>query len=66
MSADNISKNLGKLMWARNLSDRQMAKAIDATCSSVCRWRNGQSLPGAEMLLAIAEYFEVTIDSLYQ
>jgi len=47
-----------------NMSQRELAEAINVTQASISRWENNQlSISGAN-LIKLANYFEVTSDEL--
>jgi len=47
-----------------NMSQRELAEAINVTQASISRWENNQlSISGAN-LIKLANYFEVTADEL--
>lgn len=62
-----MKQNLTKLKTLRkekNLSQKQLAQALDTTNSSICDWECGRTEPDIEMLIKISKYFGVTVDYL--
>ena len=60
--------NIGdKLLYLRNrsgCSQETLADALDVSRQTVSKWELGQSLPDAEKIVAISNYFSVTTDFL--
>lgn len=60
--------NIGdKLLFLRNrsgCSQETLADALDVSRQTVSKWELGQSLPDAEKIVAISNYFSVTTDFL--
>ena len=44
----------------KDVDRRDVAKAVDASPSSVTRWENGEVFPGEDTMQALAAYFGVT------
>lgn len=53
-----------ELRKARNLSQEQLAEAMGVSAASVSKWETGQSLPELSTLVALADFFEVSVDAL--
>lgn len=56
--------NLYRLMYENKITQKQLAESIGASQSNVSDWLNGKTLPSAEKLVAIADFFNVTVDYL--
>ncbi|MBQ8966873.1 helix-turn-helix domain-containing protein [Ruminococcus sp.] len=60
--------NIGdKLLFLRNrsgCSQENLADALDVSRQTVSKWELGQSLPDAEKIVAISNFFSVTTDFL--
>ena len=60
--------NIGdKLLFLRNrsgCSQETLADALDVSRQTVSKWELGQSLPDAEKIVAISNFFSVTTDFL--
>ena len=48
----------------RNISQKDLARALGIGISSLSQYENGQRQPGYETILKIANYFDVTTDYL--
>lgn len=60
-----LSDNINRLMSANNVSNGELAKYIgDVSGESVRRWRNGAAMPPIDKAFKIAQYFNVSVESL--
>ena len=57
-------KNIAKLRKEKNITQEELAKAVGLSGQAVSKWESGGS-PDIEMLAPIADYFGVSIDSLF-
>jgi transcriptional regulator with XRE-family HTH domain len=60
----NTGYILSELRLKKNLSQAELAKILGTTQSSVGHWESGRRNLSPEMLLKIAEYFNVSTDYL--
>jgi len=51
-----------RLAW--NLTQKQLAEIIGVSESVISRWENGSRFPRFNMLVKIAEHFNLTIEQL--
>lgn len=63
---NEIKIRLQELRSARNLTQVQLAKALNVSKQSVSNWENNNTLPSIEMLVKIAHYFSVSTDYLLE
>lgn len=59
-----IGENIKRLRRVRDITQEQFAEIVGVSCQSVSRWENGTCYPDMELLPTIADFFEVTIDTL--
>lgn len=59
-----LSDNIRKLRKQRQLSQEQLAEAMGVSTASVSKWENSQCAPELTMLMELADYFGVSVDSL--
>ncbi len=59
-----LGKQIQRLREARNLTQVQLAGALNVSKQSVSNWENDNILPSIEMLMKIAVYFSVSTDLL--
>ncbi len=53
-----------ELRTAKKMSQENMAKELNVSQSLINNWETGRSTPAPEMLIYIADYFDVSIDYL--
>ena len=56
--------NLKELRESKNLSQEDVAKAINTNQTSVSRWEKGKNEPILSAAIALAKYFDCTLDFL--
>ncbi|MDR3263143.1 MAG: helix-turn-helix domain-containing protein [Clostridiales bacterium] len=59
-----FSKRIIELRSLNHFSQRHMAKFLDISQAAYFRYENGSAEPSQEMLVKIADIFDVTIDYL--
>ena len=59
-----LSEKLKQFRKARNLTQEQVADIFNVSPQTVSRWETGTNLPDIDMLPAIADFFEATVDDL--
>lgn len=52
------------LRTEKGLSQREIAKALDSKHTTVASWEQGVSRPGINMLVKVANFFDVSVDFL--
>lgn len=60
----NLGENIYHLRTERNLSQGDLADALEVSRQSVSKWENNSAVPELEKLLKMAQIFGVTIDEL--
>lgn len=61
---DNFGKRLKQLMDSRNISAMKLSEDLNIHRGSLSNWETGKRKPDSEMLLKIANYFDVSVDYL--
>lgn len=59
-----VGKTIMTLRQGRNLTQQQLAAALNVSHQAVSKWETGVSLPDVQMLLALSELFGVTMEQL--
>lgn len=59
-----INQNIRKLREAKDLSQRELAKAIGVSSTAVVQWENGVSCPNRENTKKLCNFFNVTQEQL--
>jgi len=55
---------LKKMRLKRRLSQEDIAKKMGVTPATVCRWENGEFLPRADKLIALAKILKCSVGAL--
>ena len=68
MNALELKKVLGRntrfLRKAKGLTQAEFAKVMKRTPGSISRFENGKQIMGVDLLIQIANYFDVSVDEL--
>lgn len=59
-----LSENIRSIRKTKGMTQEALAEAMGVSTASVSKWETGQSAPEVEMLLELADYFEVSVDTL--
>lgn len=59
-----IGENIAKLRKERNITQAELANAVNVSAQAVSKWENG-GVPDTELLPAIADFFETSLDTLF-
>ncbi|WP_295218303.1 helix-turn-helix transcriptional regulator [Ruminococcus sp.] len=59
-----FSEKLRNLRMEKGLSQEELAGIFDVSRQTVSKWEAGASLPEVDKLIALSDYFQVTIDYL--
>lgn len=59
-----VAKNLQALRKARHLTQQEFAETLGYSDKSISKWELGKAIPSAEILLQIADFYGVTVDSI--
>ena len=59
-----LSETLYKLRKQSGLSQEQLAEKLNVSRQSISKWESGASVPETEKLIAISDFFEVSLDVL--
>lgn len=60
----NLGENIYQLRTAKNLSQGDLADALEVSRQSVSKWENNSAVPELEKLIKMAQLFKVTLDEL--
>lgn len=60
----NLGENIYRLRTERNLSQGDLADALEVSRQSVSKWENNSAVPELEKLIKMAQIFGITIDEL--
>lgn len=59
-----LNENIKKLRMLRSLSQVELAKGLHVSKQCISNWENDNILPSVEMLVKIANFFDVSTDCL--
>ena len=59
-----LSEKILTLRTARNLSQGDLAEALEVSRQSVSKWETGQSVPDLDKIIKLADLFGVSVDEL--
>ena len=59
-----FGQKIKNLRINNNLTGEQLGKVLGVTKTGISYWENNRSIPGGEMILKIANYFDVSVDYL--
>lgn len=60
-----LSERLSELRKEKNLSQAELADALNVSRQSVSLWENGSTVPALDKLQFLAEFYDVTLDELF-
>ena len=61
---NNFSKNIKEYRLSSSLTQGELADGLKTTQRKVSYWESGKIEPDLDTLIAIAEFFDVSIDEL--
>ena len=59
-----LNENLKQLRKSRGLSQEELAIRLNVVRQTISKWEKGISVPDADMLIKIADIFEVSVSEL--
>lgn len=59
-----FSENLKNLRKQRGMSQEALAQQLNVVRQTISKWEKGLSVPDAEMLVQIADFFEISVSEL--
>ncbi|WP_079421947.1 helix-turn-helix domain-containing protein [Clostridium oryzae] len=60
----SFAENIQKLRKKNGLSQENLAEVIGVSRQAVSKWESGQSYPDTDKLIALSDYFKVTVDEI--
>ena len=61
----NIGKKIKGLRKSRNITQEKLAEYLNVSFQSVSKWENGITMPDISIIPAIASFFSVSIDAIF-
>ena len=59
-----LNENIREIRKINNMTQEQLAEVMGVSTASVSKWETGQSAPEISALIALADYFDVSVDTL--
>lgn len=59
-----LGENIKAFRRLRGMTQEQLAEAMGVTVGSVSKWESGQSVPELQLIVALADFFEQSVDAL--
>ena len=59
-----LNENIRNIRKEKGMTQEQLAEAMGVSTACVSKWETAQSAPEVEMLLELADFFEVSVDTL--
>ena len=60
----NLGENIYRFRTEKNMSQGDLADALEVSRQSVSKWENNSAVPELEKLMKMAQIFEITLDEL--
>ena len=60
----SVGQRITELRTQRNMSQNQLAKAMEVSRQAVSKWENGQSVPDAAKMLRLADILDTDLEYL--
>ena len=61
----NIGTMIKKYRHESDLTQEQLAENLNISVSAVSQWENGKTIPDVSTLLALANFFDISLDELF-
>ena len=62
--ASNINNNIIRLRRKKGVTQKELAEVLTVSSQAVSTWEEGKCCPDIELLPALAQFFEVSLDEL--
>jgi len=59
-----IGENIRNLRRQKNITQEELSEYLNVTFQTISKWERGENLPDINMLVALANYFDVSTDEL--
>lgn len=61
----NIGITIKKFRHQQDLTQEQLAEYLNVSVSAVSQWESGKTIPDVSTILALANFFDITLDELF-
>lgn len=62
----SIGTKIATLRKQKDITQEEMANAIGTSAQAISKWERGKNYPDIELLPTIADYFDISVDSLFR
>ncbi|MCI8595207.1 MAG: helix-turn-helix transcriptional regulator [Clostridia bacterium] len=62
----SFAENLKTLRLEKKVTQKELATFLSSTVKTVSHWETGYCEPSIAQLIALADYFEITVDDLVE
>ena len=59
-----VGKTIAALRQSRNMTQQQLAAMLNVSHQAVSKWENGAALPDVQTLMALSQFFGITMEQL--
>ena len=60
----SLSENIRSFRKQRKMTQEKLAEALGVTVGAVYKWESGQSQPELNLLVEMADFFDISVDAL--
>ena len=62
---ENMGQIIKRLRKERNLTQEELAEQLNVSAQAISKWENGTSMPDISQVIPIANFFEISTDTLF-
>lgn len=66
MNIPSIGIRIAELRKQKGVTQEEMANTIGTSAQAISKWERGKNYPDIELLPIIADYFDISVDSLFR
>ena len=66
MNIPSIGIRIAELRKQKGVTQEEMANVIGTSAQAISKWECGKNYPDIELLPIIADYFDISVDSLFR
>ncbi len=66
MNIPSIGIRIAELRKQKGVTQEEMANVIGTSAQAISKWECGKNYPDIELLPTIADYFDISVDSLFR
>ena len=66
MNIPSLGRKIAELRKQKGVTQEEMANTIGTSAQAISKWECGKNYPDIELLPIIADYFDISVDSLFR